>query len=352
MKHVKCFAWFWGLIALVMYSAAFGTMKETGLESHGFGTGFLTLGVGYDAQAGMDEFTLNGEYDLGEALMAHWPVALTALGEKGEVVAEPRVIETEAAEHPEKLSSLELNAGYYRLEYYLPDEHINQGKVEWVTLKPFEPEIIKVVPNQRITTIKMVFCRNTGNKVAILDYAKFCLPKHFPVDWLPPPSKTWKLLGGVLNSDYVFPYAPNFDIELNSNDEPIVAVAESGLSVKRWDGAAWRQVGGVVGGFAEDPSLDIDASGNPVVAWADGDIYVYSTLEWHGLGTIRRRACVSNASSMAVARARRERQPSCGVARESTEHLCKTLGWCNLGATWRRNHDKWLRETFAHSRRQ
>jgi Bacterial Ig domain len=79
---------------------------------------------------------------------------------------------------------------------------------------------------------------------------------------------------------------PNQDADypslaLDSNGNPVVAWSENdgtsyNIYVKRWDGTAWASVGS---GFldvnpnlyAYEPSLVLDSSGNPVVAWYEND---------------------------------------------------------------------------------
>jgi hypothetical protein len=50
-----------------------------------------------------------------------------------------------------------------------------------------------------------------------------------------------------------------------------------GISVKRWNGAAWTDLASYLSGssygasYANEPSLALDSSGNPTVAWKQGN---------------------------------------------------------------------------------
>jgi hypothetical protein len=108
----------------------------------------------------------------------------------------------------------------------------------------------------------------------------------------------WVSVGGALNADT---NDDNFDTDgiepslaLDSLGNPVVAWSETGgidgvrrIYVWRWTGTRWQAVGGslIVTGDTRNPSLIIDSSGNPVVAWQDYsggvnyDIYV---RRWNG----------------------------------------------------------------------
>ena len=87
-------------------------------------------------------------------------------------------------------------------------------------------------------------------------------------------------------------FAPS--VALTSSGNPVVAWSESdgtsrNIYVKRWDGSSWALVGGILDANtnkdAYAPSLTLDGSGNPVVAWneaatnSDASIYV---KRWNG----------------------------------------------------------------------
>ncbi len=102
---------------------------------------------------------------------------------------------------------------------------------------------------------------------------------------------------------------PPLDIELNRNaNVPSLAVDSTGkpavawlefdnlsqsIFVKRWTGSAWVQLGMNLETFpANNPSLDIDSTGKPVVAWeervlSNSNIYVkrWSGSSWLNYGT-------------------------------------------------------------------
>jgi hypothetical protein len=88
-------------------------------------------------------------------------------------------------------------------------------------------------------------------------------------------------------------------IAVNSSDNPIVAWSEFNTAntnrdiyVKRWDGTAWIALGSALDTAANEdalaPSLVLDASGNPLVAWqGSNNIYVkrWDGTAWVSLGT-------------------------------------------------------------------
>ena len=107
----------------------------------------------------------------------------------------------------------------------------------------------------------------------------------------------WGNVGGKLdindggNTDFA---GFNPSVGLTSSGNPVVAWSESdansrNIYVKRWDGSAWTQIGGILDANTNKnafrPSLALDASGNPIVAWneaatnSDASIYV---KRWNG----------------------------------------------------------------------
>jgi hypothetical protein len=138
--------------------------------------------------------------------------------------------------------------------------------------------------------------------LAILLVLAACTSNSTPTTDLEPQASFWAPVGtflsgsGVNGSD-----ADGADTALDSNGFPVVAWRESNGSVyniyvKRWDGNTWQFVGGAisaVGGMTDSfkPSLALDASGNPVVAFQEDDgsvnnIYVFrfSAGSWQAVG--------------------------------------------------------------------
>ena len=104
-------------------------------------------------------------------------------------------------------------------------------------------------------------------------------------------------LGGAL--DFFLTHqvdtASGISLAVDSAGNPVVAWSEwdgqlsKDIYVKRWNGTAWQLVGTTfldvnVGQDAFSPSLTLDSSGNPIVAWCEGDgassnVYV---KRWNG----------------------------------------------------------------------
>ncbi len=94
-------------------------------------------------------------------------------------------------------------------------------------------------------------------------------------------------------------------LALDSSDNPVVAWSDntSGnyeIYVKRWNGSSWQDIGGSAsgGGISDNigpskrPSLALDSSDNPVVAWSDHtsgnrEIYIkrWNGISWVEVGT-------------------------------------------------------------------
>ena len=100
---------------------------------------------------------------------------------------------------------------------------------------------------------------------------------------------TWNRAGGSLN---VNPerYAGSPSLKLDSQNRPVVAFTEASsgfdVFVKRWTGSAWAQLGETVNGrtgLANSPRLALDGNGNPTVAWLEnqGSIKVF-VKRWDG----------------------------------------------------------------------
>jgi hypothetical protein len=108
----------------------------------------------------------------------------------------------------------------------------------------------------------------------------------------------WVQLGGALDVNPA-QNAISHSLALDSANRPVVAFFENdgtsfNIYVKRWDGTNWVLLGGALdvnlGEQAYDPSLALDASGNPVVAWHEhtpgqfDNIYV---KRWDGTGWVQ-----------------------------------------------------------------
>ena len=113
-------------------------------------------------------------------------------------------------------------------------------------------------------------------------------------------SLSWVQLGGALDVNPA-QNAISHSLALDSANRPVVAFFENdgtsfNIYVKRWDGTDWVLLGGALdvnlGEDAYDPSLALDASGNPVVAWHEhtpgqfDNIYVkrWNGTSWEPLG--------------------------------------------------------------------
>ena len=107
---------------------------------------------------------------------------------------------------------------------------------------------------------------------------------------------TWTRVGGSVNIDPER-YAGSPSLKLDSSDRPVVAFTEASAGfdvfVKRWTGNSWALLGDTVNGrtgLANSPRLELDANGNPTVAWLEnqGSIKVFvkrwNGKSWQGLG--------------------------------------------------------------------
>jgi hypothetical protein len=109
----------------------------------------------------------------------------------------------------------------------------------------------------------------------------------------------WVSLGGSLNID-ASKSALFSDIALDSSGNPIVTWHEDdgtsyNVHVKKWNGATWASLGGILdfnsGKNAFAPSIALDSSGNPTIAWQEpvdtsNNIYVkkWNGTTWTSLG--------------------------------------------------------------------
>lgn len=114
---------------------------------------------------------------------------------------------------------------------------------------------------------------------------------------------TWLSVGSALDVNAGWAsFSPSLALDKTNN--PVVAWYEdnigntsSNIYVKRWNGSSWVQLGSALNvratQLAQDPALALDASGNPVVAWSEKDsassnIYVkrWNGSSWVLLGSL------------------------------------------------------------------
>ncbi|MFL5348931.1 MAG: Ig-like domain-containing protein [Hyalangium sp.] len=108
----------------------------------------------------------------------------------------------------------------------------------------------------------------------------------------------WSSVGSPLSAMAGATSAQQPSLQLDAAGNPVVAWKEfnegansSNLYVSRWTGVAWEAVGDRVNldsgiAQADDPVLAVDASGNPIVAWVGNDgnttnIYVHRWIQGH-----------------------------------------------------------------------
>jgi len=92
---------------------------------------------------------------------------------------------------------------------------------------------------------------------------------------------TWQQVGATFLDANTNKSAYEPSIALDSSGKPIVAWDEAdgtsdNIYVKRWDGTTWQQVGATfldanTNKYARDPAIALDSSGKPVVAWTEDD---------------------------------------------------------------------------------
>ncbi len=106
---------------------------------------------------------------------------------------------------------------------------------------------------------------------------------------------SWVLLGTTSLDIFTNQDAKNPSLALDNSGNPVVSWEESdgsssNIYVKRWDGSGWIQLGGILdvnfNQTASNPNLALDAAGNPTVSWYEFDgsssnIYV---KRWDGSG--------------------------------------------------------------------
>lgn len=110
--------------------------------------------------------------------------------------------------------------------------------------------------------------------------------------------KRWDSTAWVQVGDPIGEQASSPSLALDSKDNPVLAWAESNstfdaasILVTRWDGNDWQSVGAALNaGFGKVPSLRLDAGDKPVVAWEEWDalnnIYVkrFDGKDWLPVG--------------------------------------------------------------------
>jgi hypothetical protein len=105
---------------------------------------------------------------------------------------------------------------------------------------------------------------------------------------------SWVRLGTALDVNFGWS-SYNSSLALDKMNRPVVAFYEQQVSgplsrvyVKRWNGTAWVQLGSALNvqstERAFEPSLALDASGNPVVAWSEerGETFNTYVKRWDG----------------------------------------------------------------------
>jgi hypothetical protein len=108
---------------------------------------------------------------------------------------------------------------------------------------------------------------------------------------------TWLPLGGAISAVGGATPAENVVLKLNHDNQPVIAWAESdgsskNIYVSAWTGQVWTQLGSPLSGLAavgtnaETPTLVIDETGAPIVAWdettGNGDGRTIFVRRWTG----------------------------------------------------------------------
>lgn len=113
---------------------------------------------------------------------------------------------------------------------------------------------------------------------------------------------SWQQVGGVVSKSRYNNNFSNFPSLASDGTNHTVAFFERSIDldirVKTWDGTNWINVGNALSGSSAPnssavfPSLALDSSGHPIVAWPEWDgssfnIYIrrWTGLKWQNLGT-------------------------------------------------------------------
>ena len=114
--------------------------------------------------------------------------------------------------------------------------------------------------------------------------------------------------GGGISNNSGYSYYPS--LAINASGNPVVAWRDgssgnSEIYIKQWNGSSWEEIGtgsssggGISNGsgFSIEPVLAINNSGNPVVAWSTGQIYFkqWTGSNWEELGGSASTGGISN----------------------------------------------------------
>jgi hypothetical protein len=103
---------------------------------------------------------------------------------------------------------------------------------------------------------------------------------------------SWVALGGAVETSQAT-NASNPDLAMRSDDKPVIALGDdSNIVVKQWSGSLWTSIGGVLdivtANISGGASLALDSSNNPVVAWHENvstsatPLYNIYVKKWNG----------------------------------------------------------------------
>jgi hypothetical protein len=139
------------------------------------------------------------------------------------------------------------------------------------------------------TSVDIAKDANENFYVSFLDTSNGLLVKRWT-----PSTQTWVQVGGSVDTQAYNAGSPVQSLAIDNSGNPVVAYikTQSGiyrLFVKRWDGSTWQTVGGTANAnttqYAYYPSLALDSSGNPYVAFrqsASGGGYNLFVRRWNG----------------------------------------------------------------------
>jgi hypothetical protein len=106
------------------------------------------------------------------------------------------------------------------------------------------------------------------------------------------------MLGGPISINPGFTSVEDLSLAIDPSGDPIIGTVEMdgspgiALYIQRWDGEQWAPAAATLKGamgLILDPSLQINALGQPMVAWTDGNpsnVYIkqWTGTEWQSLG--------------------------------------------------------------------